>query len=261
MKIGLTLSGGGARGIAHLGVLQALEEFGIRPERIAGVSSGAIVGALYANGYSPEEILEIATQTRIFPILRPSSFRQPGIFNLSKVEKTILKHIPHNSFEGLGLPLTVAATDVNKGELMYFDSGNYLSKALIASACVPVMFTPVVFQGRSFVDGGIISSMIVKPLRGNVDKIIGVHTNPFDPGQPLRSTRSLLERCLTLSIHANARANFSDCNVVIEPLALKTVNAFRVDKAEEIFQIGYEEAQKHKEELMALKSLDTTVDE
>jgi NTE family protein len=248
--IGISLSGGGARGIAHLGVLHALEEIGIRPDIIAGVSAGAIVGALYSHGYSPKEILRMVRKVKFFSFLSISALSQPGFLSLQSIEDMLKEYLPHNSFDGLKIPLTISATDVNEGETVYFSSGE-LIKPIIASACVPLVFSPVVFQGKTLVDGGIISSMEVKPLR-KCQKILGIHTNPFDRNQPVSSARLVLERCLSLSIHANARANFEFCDFVIEPSLLQKIAAHRIDKAGEIFQIGYRSAMSHKEELIKI---------
>ncbi len=250
-QVGITLSGGGARGIAHLGVLHALEEINIRPQKIAGVSAGAIVGALYAHGYSPREILRMVRKVKFFSFLSLSAFTQAGFLSLQTVEEMLTEYMPHNSFEDLKIPLTISATDVNEGETVYFSSGE-LIKPIIASACVPLMFSPVSLKGKTLVDGGIISSMEVRPLQQDCQKILGVHTNPFDKNQPVNSARSVLERCLSLSIHANARANFELCDFVIEPEQLQKIAAHRIDKAGEIFQIGYKSAMLHRKELEQL---------
>jgi NTE family protein len=248
MKIGITFSGGGARGIAHLGVLQALNELGIFPDKIAGVSAGAIAGAMYAHGYAPKEILEIVSQFKISSFFNLSRFNRPGILNIEKFEPHLFKHLPHNRFEDLKIPLVVSATDVNLGEAVYFSEGE-LIKPLLASSCIPVLFSPIEFQGRWLVDGGIINGMIVEPLQ-DCEVIIGVHSNPFDKGYAIKSTHTLMVRCLTLSIHSNARSNFKNCDVVIEPLSLTKISALRLDKAKEIYQLGYEAVWEKKEEIL-----------
>src|SRR4051812_46920852 len=100
MKIGLVLSGGGARGIAHLGVIQALQEKGILPSIISATSSGAFVGAMIAYGYTPQEILEKLTKTKFFPHLRPG-FGATGLLQIRRIETVIRQFIPENTFESL----------------------------------------------------------------------------------------------------------------------------------------------------------------
>jgi NTE family protein len=239
MDIGISLSGGGARGVAHLGILQALNEMGIFPTQLAGVSAGAMVGAMYAHGYPPKEILTIIQRLKISNFLHPSSFRKPGLFNLEKTDKILHQYLPQNTFESLRIPLTVSATDVTSGQTFFFSKGE-LIKPVIASACVPGLFSPVHFDGKILVDGGIINSLIYEPLMDKCAIKIGAHTNPFDKDYPLKSTRSLLARCLSLAIHSNARANFHQFDLIIEPTALSRYSAIHLRKAGEMYQIGYD---------------------
>jgi NTE family protein len=113
MKIGLVLSGGGIRGIAHLGVLQALSEAGIKFNKISGTSAGSIVGALFAQGIEPAEILKVFMQTRLYNYIRPA-FNAKGLMSLDKIRTLLLEYIPHNSFEGLKTPLIITATNYNE---------------------------------------------------------------------------------------------------------------------------------------------------
>lgn len=248
LKIGISLSGGGARGIAHLGVLQALEEMDIYPTQIAGVSAGAIVGAMYAHGYKTGEILMAVQKLNYTTLLRPSSFFKPGLLDMEQLESVFLKYLPHNSFEALKIPLLISATDINEGQTVHFSKGE-LIKPILASSCIPVLFSPVHYQGRTLVDGGIINSMEVDELKKKCDVVIGIHANPFDKNSPLKSTRSLLERCLTLAIHSNGRANFAKCAVVIEPIELNRITAIDLSKANEIYEIGYKTAKRMESEI------------
>ena len=123
MKIGIALSGGGARGISHLGVLKALDEFGVHLDYISGTSTGALVGALYSYGLSPEKILELIVNTRFFSSLRPA-WTWTGLVNMDGLRELILKLIPENNFDALKIPLTIVATNLTKGKAEYFTSGN-----------------------------------------------------------------------------------------------------------------------------------------
>ena len=122
MTIGLALSGGGARGISHLGVFKALDEFGVHLDCISGTSTGALIGALYSYGLSPEKILELIINTRIFTSLRPA-WTWTGLVNVDGLQDLILKLMPENSFEALKIPVTIAATNLKKGRAEYFTSG------------------------------------------------------------------------------------------------------------------------------------------
>ena len=127
-KIGLVLSGGGVRGIAHLGVIKALEEIDITPSIISGTSAGAIVAAFYSAGYSPDEIIDILVNSKIFGYSN-LQLKKSGLFTMQAFEKIYLKHFKANLIEKLPIPICIAATDIIKGKTKFFTEGN-LSKAL-----------------------------------------------------------------------------------------------------------------------------------
>lgn len=238
MKTGIVLSGGGSRGIAHLGVLKALEELEIKITAISGSSSGAIIGALYGSGYTPDEILQIVLDIKFLRILRPAiSIR--GLLKMDGLEAIYFKYIKVNSFESLKTPLIVTATDLQSGKTTYFSKGE-LIRPLMASSCVPVIFEPVSYQDRLYVDGGLINNLPSRVLVGKCDKIIGSHTNPIDENFTRGNVRSLIERTFLLSINANAYPQKKYCDLFIEPPLLKTYKVFDTGKLEEIFKIGYE---------------------
>lgn len=239
MKIGIALSGGGARGIAHLGVLKALGEMGIRPAVLSGTSAGAIAGAMTAAGYEPDEVLDIVQASKLFQYVRPALSRM-GFLKIGKAEGLFLKYLCDNTFEGLKIPLTIAATDLMAGETVYFNSGP-LCGAILASCCLPGIFEPVTHQGRLFVDGGVLNNMPIEPLEGSCDFIIGSHCNPYGgDAQSLTSMKSVMERSLQLAITHTSRARFEKCQILIEPPRLREFTVFDVRKARDLFHIGYE---------------------
>lgn len=248
--LGITLSGGGTRGIAHIGVLHALEELNIKIDVLAGVSSGAIVGTLYSAGYSPERILKLIMEYPKLTIFQPSWSNSLGFFELKALEKFIKTHIPTNDFSSLKIPMTIAASDLEQGEIVYFSEGE-IAKPLVASCCVPILFKPVEYQNKILVDGGLLNGMVTKPIE-HCDKKIGVHVNPYDKKHPLRNGKDVFERCFTLAIHNNSRNHFKNCDLVIEPIELAKHAAFRWDKARLIYEIGYYATLEKKEELYDL---------
>ncbi len=237
MKVGLVLSGGGARGFAHLGVIKGLLEQGFRFDMISGVSAGAVAGALYGQGYSPDDILRIFLTTRLFKFIRPATSLK-GFFRADRLETLCQQYLPHNSFEGLGLPLYVNATDITAGESVFFSEGP-LIRPLLASGALPVMFEPVQIGGRLLVDGGLLNNLPVEPLLGRCDFIIGVHTNPCAPGRPLRNVRNIMERTLLLAIHNNVPERARQCHLYLEPPALCQYTTLDNGRARDIFDIGY----------------------
>jgi NTE family protein len=236
MKIGLVLSGGGARGFAHLGVLKALAEQGIVPEIISGVSAGALAGALYGAGHTPDQALQIFLSTKLHRFFRPSVSMR-GFLKMKSFRKLYETYLPAQ-FEELSLPLLVGATDIQAGKMVYFSEGP-LVEPLMASCCIPVMFEPMLIDGRIFVDGGIVNNLPAETLLNRCDFIIGVHANPCPPGQALTSMRTVLERSLLLAIQAGIKDQVRLCDVYIEPPALCQFTTLDSSRAREIFDVGY----------------------
>lgn len=158
---GLVLSGGGARGLAHIGVLEVLEAQGFEAEVVAGTSMGAVVGALYASGKKPSEILEIARSTPWLRLL--DLVPRPGLISQRGLRELLAKHLPAR-FEELSRRLVVTAVDLEAGRLAYFSEGD-LSGAVLASAAYPGLIAPVPFEGRTYVDGGVLDNLPVDAAR------------------------------------------------------------------------------------------------
>ena len=240
MKIGLVLSGGGARGVSHLGVVKALYEQGIRPDIISGTSAGAIAGGLLAYGYTPDEILEMIVGTNFVRYMRPT-FVGSGLLQLDRLEAFYRKYIPENTFEALKTPLIVSATDIDEGTSVYFSEGE-LARPILASSCLPGLFAPMYYHGHYLVDGGVLSNMPVEPLEGIVDYMIGVHCNPFKQQRSPQSTREVLTRSLILAVHAKTKERFEKCNLLIESPQLGSYSVYDLRKARELFALGYRHA-------------------
>jgi NTE family protein len=238
MKIGLVLSGGGARGIAHLGVLKALLEKGIEISMISGCSAGAIVGAMFAAGYSPDHIYELVVSTNTLRAMRPSWSRS-GLLHMNRAEEVYLKYIPHNSFEKLKIPLTVNATDLYAGETVYFSKGELL-KPVMASCSIPGLFEPVKLGDKTLIDGGVLNNMPIEPLLNKCDFIIGSHCNPYGIQQTSRSLTTIVTKALFLAINNNSQSRLAQCDLLIEPPTLKIFDPADIRKASQIFKAGYE---------------------
>lgn len=239
--VGLALSGGGARGIAHLGVLKAFDEQGITVSALSGTSAGAIAGSLYANGYPPDEILEIIIKTNFFRLIRPA-ISKTGILKISSAESVFRKYLPHDSFDKLQIPFFAAATHLRRGETVIFHDGS-LIKAIMASSCIPVIFDPVLIEGEYYVDGGVLNNLPAEPLQAVSDLIIGVNTNKVSKDYEPGNVRDLLERILLMAINYNAYDRKKYCHHLIEPSEIYRHSAFDIQHAKTIFKMGYEEAQ------------------
>lgn len=189
-KFGLALGGGGARGLAHIHVLETLDELGIRPCAIAGSSIGAVIGALYASGLSGKEIREVAhhgqastpeKRNGIFPrydlrrwaALLDPSFDRSGLFKGERIIRFLSDHIKCRTFEALEIPLVVTAAAYTDGSEVVFRSGDLLS-AVHASMAIPGIFTPVERDGRLLLDGGVVNPLPYDLLQKECDRVIAV---------------------------------------------------------------------------------------
>ncbi len=249
---GIVLSGGGARGVAHLGVLAALDELGIRIHAIAGTSSGAIAGALYAAGNKPHYIKDILKENSYFGFSR-LLFRKGGIFKMEGLRLLLQQHLTSCRFEDLPVKLFVAATDLTERKSVIFSEGPLL-EPVMASACVPVLFEPVSFLGREWVDGGVLNNFPVEPLEKNCDRLIGSHVNRMGDhpasGTMVRKMR-ILEECFHLAIAGGVYEKASRCHLFLDPPELAQYDLFDIRRADEIFGIGYGHCMLHRQELAA----------
>jgi NTE family protein len=236
-EIGLVLSGGGARGVAHIGVIKALEEIGLRFSRISGTSAGAIVGALYSHGYTPKEIFEIVQQVSILKSVRPA-WAWTGLLKMDGLHDFLKKCIPENNFAQLKKPLTITATEIRTGEIRRFSEGP-LIPAIMASCSIPAVFDPYPLNGSLYVDGGLLDNFPVKPIRSQCEFVVGSHCNLVSTAFDATNIRMVIERSLLMAIGANTLVSKAMCDVVVEPAGLDKYSSFDLGKAKEIFDIGY----------------------
>lgn len=249
-KTGIALSGGGARGLAHIGILKALDEAGIKISMVSGTSAGAIVGLFYCSGYSPDSIMEIIRETRLIKYFRPAMSRS-GILKLESIIPFIRKYLINDSFETLNIPMVVAATNVRKGETTFFKEGELIKKVL-ASCSVPVMFEPVMVHGEAHIDGGVLCNLPVDPLIGQCEVILGSNCNPVSQHFVPTNMKVLVERSLLLAIGVNTYLQREKCTVFLEPEGLYNTGVFDFSKTREIFDIGYEYGQSRIQEILEL---------
>jgi len=215
-KVGLALSGGGLRGVGHLGAIKALEEHGFQPSVLSGSSSGAIIGAFYAAGYTVSEMLRIVQENDLFPTTS-LRLRTSGFVNTRFLSRLLQTHIPDNTFESLKRKLYVAATDLLSGKTEYFHTGP-LDEALLASSSVPLLFPAIKREHAVYYDGGLLDNLPIHPLAGQCNFLIGVHVNaPNKITSNQLNTVKSLDRIIHLAIGQSVAQNATKCNLFIEP--------------------------------------------
>ncbi|MEE1923846.1 patatin-like phospholipase family protein [Pseudomonas sp. 148P] len=275
-KVGLVLSGGAARGLAHIGVLKALEEQGVKIDAIAGTSMGAVIGGLYASGYRVEELEKLARtidwqqalsdapprkdvpfrrkqDDRDFLVKQKISFRDDGSLglplgviqgqNLALLLESLLAHTSDTrDFNKLPIPFRAVATDIASGEKVVFSRG-HLPQVIRASMSIPAVFAPVELDGRLLVDGGMVDNIPLDIVREmGVDVAIVV-----DIGTPLRNRKQLgtvvdvLNQSITLMTRRNSEEQLAALHrddILIQP-PLASISATDFGRAEEMMEAGY----------------------
>ena len=289
-KVGLVLSGGAARGLAHVGVLKALEEQGIHIDAIAGTSMGAVIGGLYASGYKIDELEKLALSIdwkdalsdapdredvpfrrkqddRDFLIKQKLSFRDDGSLglplgviqgqNLSLLLESLLAHSSDiRDFDKLPIPFRAVATDIVNGEKVVFRKG-HLPQVIRASMSIPAVFAPVEINGQLLVDGGMVDKIPVDVAREmGVDIVIVV-----DIGTPLRGRKELstvfdiLNQSITLMTRTNSEvqlASLKPDDILIQP-ALASYGATDFGRSADIINAGYRATQILEKRLASLR--------
>lgn len=236
------LSGGGARGLAHIGVIAALEKNGISPGMVSGSSMGAVIGALYAGGVSTDEMLNIARNGKLKNLFEWSFTKHGGMLTLKILFQFLETHIVKNSFESLNKKLFITVSNISTGQVEVFSKGPVF-QAVVASASIPVIFEPQVINGQTYVDGGLFNDLPVDPLIGKCHKIIASHVNYNGPNPELTSVRAIAERVYRLAVYQNVRKNFSKCDYIIDPPELREHGIFDFKHIDRLYEIGFDAAE------------------
>lgn len=238
--LGMAFSGGGAKALCHAGVLKAFEEHGIKPDELAGVSAGAVVAALYADGYSPDSILRISENLHLTDVLR-FDWNHGGFFSMDGFKVVLDSFLRAERFEDLVIPLKVVATDLDRGQSVVFSTGS-LVDALVASCSVPILFKPYTIEGVNYVDGGVLQNLPAFAIRSSCKTLVGVSTGPVRTGPYDLSIPTIALRSYSMIFRNNATYAKEICDWVIEPAAINNFSGSDVDKYQQLFDIGYREA-------------------
>ena len=259
LKVGLALSGGGAKGICHIGAIKAFEESGIKFDVIAGTSAGSIVGAALASGRTFDELVEISKSIEAKDIRNSKMFFMPS--KTSGIEALAVKAIGGNKkFDELGTPFFCVATCLNDGKETVFSSGN-VAKAVSASCCFPGFFVPVSIDGKNFVDGGILNNLPTSVLRDQLcDVIIAVDlssTSNFGTN----STKALdvlgASYKIMSSINVNHAREIAD--VVIRP-DMTGFKSTKLNDANKLIEEGYISAKEQMPKILHILKTKQAID-
>ncbi|MFT3823818.1 MAG: patatin-like phospholipase family protein [Chitinophagaceae bacterium] len=233
VKRPFVLSGGGARGYAHLGVLKAFEEQYILPEAIAATSAGSIAAAFICNGFTTDEVREIFLSSKLAFSMHWRNWRI-GFFSLSAVEQVLQRTLRYTTFEELQVPLHITATNFETGAQAVFNKGP-LIPAILAASSVPMVFPPVEIDKVPYVDGGLSGNLPAEVLAGQYSNIIGVHVNPLTPYNPAGGFLANVERTLHMAIREHVLKSKVLCSLFIEPEGLGKFGMFDFKHFDDIY--------------------------
>ncbi len=215
-RIGLALGGGAARGFAHIGVLQVLEEQGIKPDVIVGTSAGSVVATLYASGKTPAEMVNLAMN------LDESSLKDwvfPGrsLMKGEALAKLIRSNTGGKNIEVMRPALGIVAADLQSGQAILFRKGDP-AQAVRASSSVPGVFEPVTINGHEYIDGGAVSPIPVRFARQmGAELVIAVDISAIPEGQPTKGMVDILMQTFNIMGHSISQFELTEADVVMRP--------------------------------------------
>ena len=237
-KLGVALSGGGARGFAHAGALMAIEEAGLRPDAIAGVSAGSVVAVLYAGGLTPLSMANLFAKTG-FTDFTDLALGQGGIFKLDKFGRFITRALGGvTHLEELRIPTFIGATNLDAACPVSFSSGE-IAPRLTASCSIPIVFKPVKIDGVNYVDGGVLRNHPAWMLRDKCETLIGVNVSPLRPKTKFTSIIDVALRTYNLMAKANQAQDMALCDISVETPEIADYAVFDLKHIKHVFVSGY----------------------
>lgn len=236
--LGIAFSGGGARGAAHCGALQALKEYGIKPDVVSGTSVGALVAVLYSSGFSPKQMIETFQGMNFFKDIVAPSLPKGGLFDSRPLLTLIQKLLPYSRLEELPIPTFIVASDMDAGKPKTFAKGE-IAPRVVASCSIPVIFQPICINGVHYVDGGTFQNLPVSAIRQKCDKVIALNLNHLEADKHKNNLVSVAYRSFMMMMVSNVAADSAQSDLFID-LDTYGCMAHDLSRIEELFFRGYE---------------------
>lgn len=240
-RLGVCLSGGGARGFAHIGAMRALRELGLVPDIVAGVSAGSVVAAFYAagllNDYENDPLLKLFTDSR-FRDFAEMHVPKESFFSLNRFKQHLEELIPYSNVEDLPIKTVIGATDLDLGMKKAFTEGP-LAERIVASCSIPIVFDPVTIDGHRYVDGGVLHNMPSWAIRHLCDRLIGINCSPMYNSAPARNIIEIAQRSYSLMSKHNVIPDLELCDVVVNLTEVADHQAFDLKSLSLLVEAGY----------------------
>ena len=242
-KVGLALGGGGAKGVAHIGVLKALEEANIQIDYLAGTSVGAMVASLYAFNVDVNTISDLARRLTISDITT-FKLNKTGFFTTDLLRKLLIDYVGDVNIEEASIPLAIVATDINTGEAVIFRQGS-LADAVCASASIPGIYIPMTLNGRTLVDGGLVQNVPVQPVKDmGAGVVIASHLSSVDRYEEPKNVLDVMRNAFEIAVSQHTKGEVEMADLLIAMDLSDFSHRDNTERHDELFAIGYETAAK-----------------
>ena len=242
-KVGLALGGGGAKGVAHIGVLQALEEARVKPDYIAGTSVGAMVAAMYAFNVNINTIANIARDLTLAQITT-FKLNKTGFFTADPLKEILIEYLGEVNIEDATIPLSIVATDLTSGEEVIFTEGP-LADAVCASASIPGVYIPMRLNGRILVDGGIVQNVPIRPLKAmGAGVIIASQLGGVRAYEEPKNVLDVMRNAFDIALGQRTKQEVKQADLLIAMDLRDFSIADNTQRYDELFAIGYDTAAK-----------------
>ncbi len=239
-ELGVAFSGGGAKAAAHCGALQALKEFGIRPDVVSGTSAGSLVAAFWSAGFSPVQMIGMFREMNFFKDIVSPTRPRGGLFDSTPLLELLQEKLPYSDIEELPVPTYIVAADMDHGRPKVFSKGK-LAPRLVASCSIPIIFKPMVINGVHYVDGGVFQNLPVPAIRGLCEKVIAFSVRQIEP-EPYRDNLvHVAMRAYSMMFMSNIMADSRLADTYIE-LNTDGCGVYDMSSIEELFRRGYSDA-------------------
>ena len=236
-EVALCLSGGGFRGVAHVGVLKFLEEQNIKIKALSGSSAGSIVALLIASGKKSDEIIDIIKQIQKRDVFKLS--KNPGFFSLDNFETFLRDRVDVKSFDDLKIPLFVCVTNLADGKASYLNSGDPIESVIASSSLSPI-FEAKKIDNNFYIDGGFADNLPLTPLKNRDYKVFSISVNPIKK-EPVDSTKDLLVRSLLIMLNSNIRRSSVNSDAFLEIQGTTNMHIFDFSSIDRAYEYGYKE--------------------
>lgn len=239
-QLGIAFSGGGAKAAAHCGALQALKEYGVKPDVVSGTSAGSLVATFWSAGFSPVEMVEMFRSMNFFKDIVTVSKPRGGLFDSKPLLDIIQEKMPYSDIEQLPIPTYIVAADMDHGKPKVFSKGK-IAPRLVASCSIPIVFKPMVIGGVHYVDGGVFQNLPVPAIRSQCEKVIAFSVRRIDPEPYKDNLLYTATRAYSMMFMSNILADSKLADTYIE-LDTDGCSVYDMNCITDLFFRGYRDA-------------------